>query len=91
MTQRTRDDRLLGVLCLTARTSIARLPTTTPGTRRGALACAPGSGPQRPPVVRAVKMDTCAPALRGLRGREDRACCDSEAPPHQSISPCFEV
>jgi hypothetical protein len=33
MTQEARDDRLLGVLCLTARTSISRLPTTM----RGAL------------------------------------------------------
>jgi hypothetical protein len=33
MTQEAREDRLLGVLCLTARTSIYRLPTT----RRGAL------------------------------------------------------
>jgi hypothetical protein len=33
MTQDARDDRRLGVLCLTARTSIDRLPTKT----RGAL------------------------------------------------------
>ena len=33
MTQEARDDRLLGVLCLTARTRIDRLPTKT----RGAL------------------------------------------------------
>jgi hypothetical protein len=33
MTQEARDDRLLGVLCLTARTSISRLPATM----RGAL------------------------------------------------------
>jgi hypothetical protein len=33
MTQEARDDRLLGVLCRTARTSLYRLPTKT----RGAL------------------------------------------------------
>ena len=44
MTQNTRDDRLPGVLCLTTRTSIARLPTTTRGVRRGEPACALGSG-----------------------------------------------
>jgi hypothetical protein len=33
MTQEARDDRRLGVLCLTARTSLDRLPTTM----RGAL------------------------------------------------------
>jgi hypothetical protein len=29
LTQEARDDRLLGVLCLTARTSLDRLPTKT--------------------------------------------------------------
>jgi len=37
MTQEARDDRLLGVLFLTARTSISRLPTKT----RGALLARP--------------------------------------------------
>jgi hypothetical protein len=37
MTQEARDDRLLGVLYLTARTSIYRLPTKT----RGALLARP--------------------------------------------------
>ncbi len=37
MPQEARDDRLLGVLCLTARTSIYRLPTKT----RGALLASP--------------------------------------------------
>jgi len=37
MPQEARDDRLLGVLCLTARTSIYRLPTKT----RGALLARP--------------------------------------------------
>ena len=35
MTQDARDGRRLGVLCLTARTTISRLPTTTHGTLRG--------------------------------------------------------
>jgi len=35
MTQEARDDRLLGVLFLTARTSIYRLPTTTRGVLLG--------------------------------------------------------
>jgi hypothetical protein len=33
MTQEAREDRLLGILCFTARTSLYRLPTTM----RGAL------------------------------------------------------
>jgi hypothetical protein len=35
MTQEVRDDRLLGVLCLTARTSIYRLPTKMCGALLG--------------------------------------------------------
>jgi hypothetical protein len=74
MTQEARDDRLLGVLCLPARTRIDRLPTTTRGARLGEPACEPVRCPQRPPVVRAVAVDAFAPALRGPRGMEDRAC-----------------
>jgi hypothetical protein len=70
MTPEARDDRLLGILCLTARTSISRLPTTT----RGALLGEPVRYQQRPSVVRAVEVDAFSPALRGPRGMEDRAC-----------------
>jgi hypothetical protein len=35
MTQEAHEDRLLGVLCLTARTSIDRLPTKTCGALLG--------------------------------------------------------
>ena len=35
MTQEARDDRLLGVLFLTARPSISRLPTKTRGAQAG--------------------------------------------------------
>ena len=41
MTPEARDDRRLGILCLTARTSLSRLPTTTRGARLGEPACAP--------------------------------------------------
>jgi hypothetical protein len=39
MTQEARDARLLGVLFLTARTSIYRLPTKTRGALLGEPAC----------------------------------------------------
>ena len=74
MTQEARDDRLLGVLFLTARTSIYRLPTKTRGARLGEPACEPVRCPQRPPVVRAVEVDAFSSALRGPRGMEDRSC-----------------
>ena len=74
MTQEAHDDRLLGVLCLTAHTSISRLPTTTYGALLGLPACAPVRCQQRPPVVRAVEVDAFSPVLRGPRGMEDRAC-----------------
>ena len=74
MTQEARDDRLLGVLCLTARTSIYRLPTTMRGALLGSPACEPVRCQQRPPVVRAVEVDAFSPVLRGPRGMEDRAC-----------------
>ena len=74
MTQEAREDRLLGVLCLTARTSIYRLPTQTRGALLGEPACAPVRDPPRPSVVRAVEVDAFSPALRGPRGMEDRAC-----------------
>ena len=75
MTPEARDDRLLGVLCLTARTSISRLPTTdarraagrarmraSQMTRSGRPWCGP------------LTVDAFSPALRGPRGMEDRAC-----------------
>ena len=74
MTPEARDDRLLGILCLTARTSIVRLLTTTRGALLGSPACAPVRYQQRPPVVRAVEVDAFSPALRGPRGMEDSAC-----------------
>ena len=74
MTQEARDARLLGVLFLTARTSIYRLSTKTCGALLGSPACAPVRCQQRPPVVRAVEVDAFSPALRGPRGMEDRAC-----------------
>lgn len=74
MTPEARDDRVLGVLFLTARTSISRLPTTTRGTLLGEPTCAPVRVPQRPPVVWAVAVDAFSPALRGPRGMEDSAC-----------------
>ena len=74
MTPEARDDRLLGVLCLTARTRISRLPTTTCGALLGEPPCEPVRDPQRSFVVRAVEMDAFSPALRGPRGMEDRAC-----------------
>jgi hypothetical protein len=74
MTQEARDDRLLGVLFLTARTSIYRLPTTMRGALLGSPACEPVRCQQRPPVVRAVAVDAFSPVLRGPRGMEDRAC-----------------
>jgi len=74
MTQEGRDDRLLGVLFLTARTSICRLPPKTRGALLGEPACEPVRCQQRPSAVRAVEVDAFAPALRGPRGMEDRAC-----------------
>ena len=57
----------------------------------GEPACEPVRYQQRPPVVLAVAVDAFSPALRGPRGMEDRACCESEAQPHQGISRCFEA
>ena len=74
MTPEARDDRLLGILCLTARTSISRLPTKTRGALLGEPACEPVRYQQRPAVVRAVEVDAFSPALRGPRGMEDSAC-----------------
>jgi hypothetical protein len=74
MTQEAHDDRRLGVLCLTAHTSISRLPTTTYSALRGSPACEPVRGQQRPPVGRAVAVDAFSPVLRGPRGMEARAC-----------------
>jgi len=85
MTPEAREDRLLGVLCLTARTSISRLPPRTRGALLGEPTCAPVRDPPRSSVVRAVTVDTFSPALRGPRGMEDSACCDSEAQHHQDI------
>jgi hypothetical protein len=91
MTPEAREDRLLGVLCLTARTSISRLPPQTRGALLGEPTCAPVRDPPRSSVVRAVTVDAFSPALRGPRGMEDSACCDSEAPHHQDILPYFEA
>jgi hypothetical protein len=74
MTQEARDDQLLGVLFLTAHTSISRLPTKMRGVLLGSPACAPVRCQQRPPVVWAVEVDLFSPVLRGPRGMEDRAC-----------------
>jgi hypothetical protein len=74
MTQEAREDRLLGVLCLTARTSIDRLLTTMRGALLGSPAYEPVRCQERPPGVRAVAVDAFSPVLRGPRGREDRAC-----------------
>jgi len=74
MTQEAHDDRLLGVLCLTAHTSISRLPTTTYGALLGSPACEPVRCSSGPPGVRAVAVDALSPVLRGPRGREDRVC-----------------
>jgi hypothetical protein len=49
MTQEARDDRLLGVLVLTARTSIDRLPTKT----RGALLGEPSMQASQMPAAAA--------------------------------------
>ena len=46
---------------------------------------------EMPAVGRAVEVDAWAPVLSGPRGREERACCASEAPHHQDISPSFEA
>ena len=71
MTQEARDDRLLGVLFLTARTGYrprrAVRCLATP-------ACEPVRCQQWPPVVRAVEVEAFSPVLRGLRGMEDRSC-----------------
>ena len=74
MTQEARDDRLLGVLFLTARTSIYRLPTKTRGALLGSPAGEPVRCQQLPSVVRAVEVDSFSLVLRGLRGMEDRSC-----------------
>jgi hypothetical protein len=91
MTQEAHDDRRLGVLCLTARTSVYHLPTTTHGTLLGEPTCEPVRDPQRSSMVGAVAVDAFSPALRGPRGMEDSACFDSEAQHQQDISPCFEA
>src|SRR6266446_10921132 len=51
-------------------------PATDQDARRaaGSPAGEPVRGPQRPPVVRAVEVDTFSPVLRGPRSIEDRAC-----------------
>ena len=85
MTPEAREDGLLGVLCLTARTRISRLPLQARGARLAEPTCASVRDPPRPSVVRAVTVDAFSPALRGPRGMEDSACCDSEAQPPQDI------
>ena len=74
MTPEACDDRLLGVLFLTARPSISRLLTRTRGALLGSPAGEPVRRQQWPPVVRAVEVDAFSPVLRGPRGMEDRAC-----------------
>jgi hypothetical protein len=74
MTQAARDDRLRGILFLTAHTSIYRLPTTMRGALLGSPACEPVRCQQRPPVGRAIEVDAFSPVLRGPRGMEDRSC-----------------
>jgi hypothetical protein len=74
MTQEARDDRLLGVLFLTACTSLYRLPTKPCGRCLAIPACEPVRCQQWPPVVRAVEVEAFSPVLRGPRGMEDRLC-----------------
>ena len=63
MTPEARDDRVLGVLFLTAHTSIYRLPPKTRGALLGEPTCAPVRDPPRSSVVRAVTVDAFSPAL----------------------------
>jgi hypothetical protein len=74
MTPETRDDRFLGILCLTARTSISWLSPQARGALLGEPTYAPVRDPPRSCVVRAVTMDAFSPALRGPRGMEDSPC-----------------